>query len=253
MYILLTAFLITVCVVMHEAGHAYCMKIHGIQIKRAGLGFGPGIEVFSKKLGYPVKIGIILLGAFVEPQDGEMNRLKTMPYRVQAEIYGAGVIANIVFSMVIAVFLNTLAVLRGDMSGGIFLSTALFVVLAAVVWFKRCFVSMYLTPVIGILFLAFLVYILFFNSTPNSSEVSGPGGIVEIVGTANSFEYGMIIAMVISINIALFNMLPFLPLDGGRIYSALVRQYSNGIAMIFEGLSLASFIGLIAYIFIVNF
>ncbi len=54
----------------------------------------------------------------------------------------------------------------------------------------------------------------------NLGQVSGPVGIISIVGDASRFGFGYLLsfAAVISLNLAVINLIPFPALDGGRIF-----------------------------------
>lgn len=58
-----------------------------------------------------------------------------------------------------------------------------------------------------------------FNGTGNLSDLSGPVGIVHAVGDASHFGLGYVLffAALISVNLAILNLLPFPALDGGRL------------------------------------
>lgn len=64
-----------------------------------------------------------------------------------------------------------------------------------------------------------------FTSPQGLKQVSGPVGMVSIVN--NSVSYGLIyfiyLVAVISLNLAVFNLLPFPALDGGRIIFVIIR------------------------------
>ena len=58
-----------------------------------------------------------------------------------------------------------------------------------------------------------------FQGTANFSDISGPVGIAGIVGSAAKmgFTYLLMVTALISINLAIVNLIPFPALDGGRI------------------------------------
>lgn len=57
------------------------------------------------------------------------------------------------------------------------------------------------------------------------SQVTGPVGIAKVVGEANSlgFRYLLTITAIISINLAVINLVPFPALDGGRLLFVLIE------------------------------
>ena len=60
-------------------------------------------------------------------------------------------------------------------------------------------------------------------------EVSGPVGVVQVVSEASSYglSYYLFLLALISLNLALFNLLPFPALDGGRIVFVIIRMITG--------------------------
>ena len=58
------------------------------------------------------------------------------------------------------------------------------------------------------------------------SDVSGPVGMVSILGNAvkMGFQYVIIFMALISINLAVINLIPFPALDGGRLFFLLIEK-----------------------------
>jgi regulator of sigma E protease len=73
----------------------------------------------------------------------------------------------------------------------------------------------------------FLYNIVTFNS--DFSQVSGPVGIATVVGEANTlgFVYLLSLVALISINLAIINLIPFPALDGGRLLFVLVEAITR--------------------------
>ena len=65
-----------------------------------------------------------------------------------------------------------------------------------------------------------------FHGTANFSEISGPVGIAGIVGDAArlGMTYLLMITALISINLAVINLVPFPALDGGRILFVIIES-----------------------------
>lgn len=61
-------------------------------------------------------------------------------------------------------------------------------------------------------------------------EVSGPVGLVKVVDTAAEYGFGsyMILLALVSLNLALFNLLPIPGLDGGKIFFIILKLISGG-------------------------
>ncbi|HUD06995.1 MAG TPA: M50 family metallopeptidase [Candidatus Saccharimonadales bacterium] len=64
------------------------------------------------------------------------------------------------------------------------------------------------------------------NTTKASSQVSGPVGIVEILknSTVLGYQFVLVIVALISLSLAIFNVLPLPPLDGGKLFYSLVAR-----------------------------
>ena len=95
-----------------------------------------------------------------------------------------------------------------------------------------------------------------FFSAERRKEVSGVVGSYET--TRQSFEFStaqaLFILAVISLSLAVVNLFPFLPLDGGHIFWALAEKV-RGRSIPFEVMERASVVGLalVAFIFVVGF
>lgn len=65
-----------------------------------------------------------------------------------------------------------------------------------------------------------------FQGKGSFASVTGPVGMVGIVGEASKFGFGylMSFAALISVNLAIINLLPFPALDGGRLFFLLVEK-----------------------------
>ncbi len=64
------------------------------------------------------------------------------------------------------------------------------------------------------------------NGTVSLSDVSGPVGIVVIIGSIAKFGFGFILSFtaLISLNLAVINLIPFPALDGGRLLFLLIEK-----------------------------
>ena len=57
------------------------------------------------------------------------------------------------------------------------------------------------------------------------NQVTGPIGLATLVGTASALGFGylLLFTAIISINLAILNLLPFPALDGGRLFFLLIE------------------------------
>ena len=89
----------------------------------------------------------------------------------------------------------------------------------SLVFAKNSFVSI-LKDTVGGLF-------TLFSGKANLKEISGPVGILKVVGEVSKFGWTSIasLAVILSINIGVFNLLPIPALDGGRIIFVLLEIF----------------------------
>ena len=61
-------------------------------------------------------------------------------------------------------------------------------------------------------------------------EIAGPVGLVKIVGTASDYGLGsyLMLLAIVSLNLAIFNLIPIPGLDGGKIFFILLKIISGG-------------------------
>lgn len=68
-----------------------------------------------------------------------------------------------------------------------------------------------------------------FTTPEGLSQVSGPVGMVSMVSDTSSYgwHYFLYLVAIISLNLAIFNLLPFPALDGGRIIFVIIRRITG--------------------------
>jgi len=96
-----------------------------------------------------------------------------------------------------------------------------------------------------------------FRGKANLSQVSGPVGIVKIVGDASQLGLAHLLALtaIISINLAVVNILPIPALDGGRVFFVLIEAVKRSPIKpkTANMINAVSFFVLIALIIIITF
>lgn len=206
---------LAVLILVHECGHFLVAKWAGIRVDEFGLGFPP--KIWSKKVGETTyTLNLIPFGGFVkifgeDPHKEdilEKDRYRSMYYKpkwVQALVLFAGVAFNIIFAWLLISFSFMfklpphLALLQG-------LQTTYFLIENTTVGLGH-----------------FLWNIITLKA--DFSQVSGPVGIAKVVEQAQSlgFRYLMSLIALISVNLAVLNLVPFPALDGGRLLFILVE------------------------------
>lgn len=233
MFIAMAVVILLLAIAVHEFSHAVAMRHYGVSIKRAGLGFPvpPMFSVRIPRISFPITFSWTLIGAYVEPTTEGVERMKKLPYRKQAVIYGAGVVANLLMGLVFFALLVLL-------SSGFTLEEQLARLLIGVVVFVIItrFISIFCSFVIIPLGLALFVFVAFMIiqaiivdpanavATGANGNVGGPITIVKMaIGTQTFFDV-LLWGWFISLALATTNMLPLSILDGGRIFQAAVKE-----------------------------
>ncbi len=214
-------FLITI----HEGGHCLISKLLGVRVNEFSVGMGP-LLTQKEKNGTMYSLRLIPIGGYcaLEGEFGEdmsdeeiENFVDTdpkafvnQPFWKQFLILLAGSAVNFIFGLILLVIVYSI-VAHGQVGFGRILSIS---------W-NDCFTM--IKDIFG--FLGGL-----FTGTSSMDDVSGIVGIVAIV--ADSASYGLInvfyLIAIISVNLAIMNMLPIPGLDGGRIFVSIVKMISGG-------------------------
>lgn len=260
MFVALAITLIILSLMAHELGHAWAMHSVGVKFTEIGLGI-PVAHVphlrftLKRKGGQPLAICLhpLLLGAYVKMPDEELPHIESMPYKDQSFIFGAGVLANLIFTGVMLMTAD-LFFLNAPISKMIFHWHFLLVAgITFLLIVGRKFFCRYLVFAIGIAMVALVIWSM--TKDPLKS-IAGPVGIVKMVSHF-SVSIGMAINMaaIVSLALATCNALPLVPLDGGQIVQCLLRKakVSENVMRIYRTASFFIFIALIATVLSIDF
>ncbi|MFZ5816422.1 MAG: site-2 protease family protein [Bacillota bacterium] len=202
-------------IILHEWGHFFAARRMGLPVPEFSVGFGPrllgwtrGETAYSLRL-FPIG-GYVLLPDLAPEPGGEAISIRRRLLTVIA-----GPAANLAL---VVLLLGPATALR-----------------ACLLW-------------TGLM--AGLVADLFGGGSGPAPELLGPIGVSEAVGQAAALGWRHLLQLtaLLSLNLGLFNLLPFPGLDGGRILSLLIERLTGGRRPSWEpvvqGLGLLLFLGL---------
>lgn len=246
MTLALTVFLVIFAIVLHEGGHAFYMQKYGIPIEKfsIGLPFPLCIRFKSKNIlgGATIQLTPLLLGAYVKPTEEGAKMLESRRYSECADIYGAGVLANLLFAYFLFLVYNILDSNAGLLPGLASSESIKSVLALGLLFIFRKIFSRFLMLPLGTVIAALTIWSI--TQTPTQA-VGGPVMLANIVGSAVDIPSTILIAGVISWAIGVFNMLPITPLDGGKIVEALLMRFGPVTVNMYRNLSFMLFLALI--------
>ena len=222
MVYLITVVLIGFLIFIHELGHLLAAWWMGIPVARFSVGFDPVLWAWRKN-GTEYCLSLIPLGGYVLPKcDNEAEFLR-IPVGRRIMLWLGGPAANFIFAAMLLGLADCLAV--GFSWRGVLIHPWMEVVRQSV---------------------AFLAALPQLFSRPD--QVSG---IVGIVAAGKSFVGGGLstalnFAVLLNLNLAIFNLLPIVPLDGGNIFCSLLEMIHPRLARLQTGFALAGLAMLLA-------
>ena len=203
-------------IILHELGHFLAARRLRLDVPEFAVGFGPRLFSFTRgDTTYSLRLfplgGYVLLPDLA-PEPGEM----VVSVRRRFLTVVAGPLANL---LLVVVLMGPADTLR-----------------ASVMW-------------VGLLY-GLLQDLVVGGGIQPGEELLGPIGVSELVGQAASIGlYSLLrLTALLSLNLALFNLLPFPGLDGGRIVALIIERLNGGRRSTWEpvvqALGLLLFLGL---------
>ena len=192
-------FLLGLLILIHETGHFLVAKLFNVKVKQFAIGFGPTLfKKQGKETSYELKA--IPIGGFVnmlgeeEPvEDERAYNKKSIPQKIC--ILLAGGMVNIIFGLIVCAIIavSILGLYKGLQFTGWFL----------VETFKG----------IGQLF----------TGQVKAEQLVGVVGISDMVVETQGLQDFFYMLAVISVSLGVTNLLPFPPLDGGKIFLLIIE------------------------------
>ena len=201
-------FLLGLLIGIHETGHFLVAKLCKVKVNEFAIGFGPTIWK-KQKNNTEYELRLIPLGGFVR-MEGEEERSEeegsfskaSIPKRIA--IVAAGAIVNIVFAIIVYFILFATMI---EIPDNTFTSKINF---AATETGEFVF-----TTIDGLRML--------FTGQTSTAQLIGPVGISEVVAQTQGIKEFIYMLAVISISLGVTNLIPFPPLDGGKILLLIIE------------------------------
>jgi regulator of sigma E protease len=192
-------FIVGLVIAIHEYGHLLAAKSCGIPIERFSVGFGPKL-VGVRYGGTSYWLSLVPIGGYVLPALDE-HAARHLPLRKSILFALGGPVANVAAAYL---GLVTFGAMQFDLSAFGASSFA-----AKQLWLDLQSMVQAIAMLFG-----------------GTGEISGIVGIVAIGGSQfGSTPAGLLLfSAAINLNLAIFNLLPFPPLDGGRIAFSLLEK-----------------------------
>ena len=193
-------FILGFLVFIHELGHFLVARLCKVRVNEFAIGFGP---IIWKKEGKNTKyaLRLIPLGGFVsmegedEHSEAEDSFTKaSIPKRIA--IVAAGGLVNIIFAIMIYIIL--ISFITGSFATAI------------------SYTGDFAFSIIESLK-------ILFSGNATIDQLMGPVGISEVVAQTSGLADFIYILAIISMSLGVTNLLPFPPLDGGKIVLLLIE------------------------------
>jgi len=192
-------FLLGFLVLIHESGHFFVAKLCKVRVNEFAIGFGPTIWSKQGKIT-KYALRLIPLGGFVSMEGEEERSTKEGSFSEASvlkriAIVMAGGLVNIIFAIVVFWCLS-----------------------ASYVGIQNAFYN-----VVYFIKAMFDSIVQIFTGNVTVDQMMGPVGISSVVSQTNGFADFIYILSVISLSLGVTNLLPFPPLDGGKVVLLIIE------------------------------
>ena len=203
-------FLLGFLVLIHETGHYLDAKLCKIKVYEFALGFGPKIwRKKGKETEYELRL--IPLGGFVnlegeELESDEKGSFSKASISKRIAVVAAGAVVNIVFGILAYFFLVLIRYMIIKHAN--FLEACNYSFGAGLELIKSMFMSI----------------IELFSGHVGIKDMVGPIGISSMVSKTEGITEFIYLLSIISVSLGVTNLLPIIPLDGGKIVLLIIEK-----------------------------
>ena len=228
---LFTFMLISFLILIHELGHFIAAKLSNIPAEIFSIGFGP--KLWSTRIGQTeYRISALPIAGYVLPKIKEFDDFFQIDSRKRIIFALGGPLANIIMAIISLGVLNALTT-------------------------EFSFYNILIFPFVQLI----NITSQFLHALPalfaNPDKLSGVIGIVAVGGQMVAGDYLNILnlAVMLNINFAILNLLPILPLDGGKIIFCLLEKIHRSLLKLQIPLTVTGwvlFLGLLSYVTVLD-
>ncbi len=224
MSVIIFVIMLSVLVVVHEAGHMFVAKFFGIRVDEFGLGFPPRLKKLFRWRKTDFTLNWLPFGGFVKIfGENPSNKVEEITHDsfqyksrgVQAAVLVAGVVFNLLFAWV----LFSIVLMLGIEGQAGFVKHS---------FFGSIYHGLMTAGKLGWMIIESLGLFVFqaFQGQANFAEIIGPIGLVGFIGEAakDGLSYVLYFTALISLNLSIVNLLPIPALDGGRLLFVIIES-----------------------------
>ena len=195
-------FLLGFLIIIHEGGHFIVAKLCKVRVNEFSIGFGP--KIWSKQMKETrYELRLIPCGGFVNMEGEEEHSDKegsfskaSIPKRFAIVVAGASV--NIIFGLIaymILIFVQYMLVYEANFVGSL-----------SYAWNSTG----------NLIYAMFDSIVQLFSGNVSINDMMGPVGISQMVSQTSGLAQFVYLLSIVSISLGITNLLPFVPLDGGK-------------------------------------
>lgn len=275
--LIFTILSISIVVIFHELGHYVVARINKVEVKEFSIGFGPDIVSYVDQRGTKWIVKMFPLGGYVHCEEGDLR------FFSKILLYLGGPIGNFIFSILVGLFLfshygypeqklylnnQEIAVINkmdhqykarfADKTEQLLDEQILKNVRKEIVYKKIGFVRAIRK---SFQYVCNLVYFNIANLSASIRNLSlkGIGGPLRVLQATNcvisQYKFDQICTwlLVLSVGLGVINLLPILPLDGGRIVYELISLINKKIAKVFCSFTMYLAFGIMLLVLFADF